>query len=141
MQIGAFTPLGKRKTVAKIKPSMEYTITCQPSIWRGDFLRRCIGNDVFNAWVFEGVYSKASFAHSETFLNGLYVDYRNVLCIYHGVLQGQFINKTADHFAKYGYQFNAKMPLMDKKTEMKHNIRKLMKGIVPQPVQKIIKKK
>lgn len=85
-----FIPFYKKQHIEKIKPQMEYTVSCQPSIWKKDFLRKCIGIDKYNAWVYEGIYSKAPVAHTEVFLKGCYCDYRNVLCLYHGVLQSKF---------------------------------------------------
>ncbi|HEM3688429.1 TPA: hypothetical protein U1D21_001456 [Streptococcus suis] len=140
MQLGEFTTFNKKGKVEHISPNAEYTVSCQPSIWKKEFLKKCIGTDVYNAWVFEGIYTKAPKAHTEEFLKGCYVDYRNVLCLYHGALQGKFLNRTYDHFAKQGYSFRAKMPLMDKKAELKHSVKKFFKFTIPVSLQRIIKK-
>ena len=34
----------------------EYTVSCQPAIWKKEFLKECIGTENYNAWICEGVY-------------------------------------------------------------------------------------
>lgn len=140
MPLSEFVPFAKKKTVEKIVPTMEYTVSCQPSIWKKEFLKQCIGNDSYNAWVFEGIYTKSSVAHTDEFLEGCYIDYRNILCLWHGALQSKFLNRTFEHFQNQGYTFKAKMPRIDKQIERKHIIKQLMKDICPVCIQNFVKK-
>ncbi len=140
MPLREFTPFNKKNKIEPITPQMEYTVSCQPSIWKKDFLSQCIGTEKYNAWIFEGVYSKAPAAHSEQFLKGCYIDYRNPLNIYHGALQSKLLNKTVEHFTNKGYKFKSKLPLISKCAERKHTIKKIFKLLCPNSVQKLIKK-
>lgn len=141
MQMEEFTPLSQKGKIKALTPDMEYTISCQPSIWERSFLKRCIGREAYNAWIFEGIYTKAPVARTNEFLNGCFVDYNNSLHIYHGAVQGRFLRNTIRHFDEQGYQFKCGLPIMDKKYEWKQKVKGLIKRILPLGFQKIIKKK
>lgn len=139
MSLPEFTPKKYKGKVMPIKTSMEYTISCQPSLWEKEFLQKCIGDENYNAWVFESIYTKSKVAHSESFLEGCWMDYRNVLCLYHGAVQGKILRKTKDHFIRKGYKFKNTRPILEKRQEIKYTIKMLVKHICPFFVQKIIK--
>ena len=141
MQMNEFTQSRCKGTIKKITPDMEYTISCQPSIWKREFLQECIGTEKYNAWVFEGIFIKAPKVHTTEFLAGCYVDYTNKLCLYHGAVQGKFLNETVDHFARVGYQFKCGIPTMDKRSESRQTRKKLFKSILPLWVQRFIKRR
>ena len=138
--LGEFTPKKYKGKIVRLTPDYEYTVSCQPSIWRRDFLKQCIGTDNYNAWVFEGIYSKSKKAHSDEFLDGCIIDYTNRLHLYHGALQGKMLNKTCDHFERMGYEFHNKRERLDKAAENKHKRKELVKSLIPINVQRYIKK-
>ena len=49
----------RHKKIKQISAKAEYTINCQPSIWEKNFLLQCIGDENYNAWVFEGAFLKS----------------------------------------------------------------------------------
>lgn len=124
----------------KILPKSEYTVSCQPAIWKKDFLKACIGEENYNAWVFEGIYTKSELAHSEWFLERLCVDQRNLLHLYHGALQGALIPDTYKYFLNIGYRFRTKRKMLSNQQYRKHKGKAKIKALVPISVEKIVKK-
>lgn len=131
MPIDDFIPVGSKNIIRNISLKDEYTITCQPSIWKRNFLIECIGNRNYNAWIFEGIYSKAPKVHSTNFLEGCIVDNRNILSIHHGALQGKLIRKTYNYFKKNGYKLKNKRHLLSLKEEKFYELKKLCSNIFP----------
>ncbi len=128
------------KGLERLSPKDEYTICCQPAIFKKDFLRQCIGVSNYNAWVFEGVYTKSKYAHTEEFLNGTCVDNSNPLQMYHGALQSKMLPKTVEHFASVGYTFKNKREILSSKQIKKHDFKKLIKKTLPIWAQNFLKK-
>lgn len=118
----------------------EYTVTCQPSIWKKEFLSKCIGTDNYNAWIFEGIYTYSKYAHSSDFLKECRINLLNPLGLRHGAVQGKILPNVYDDFKKAGYVFKNKREVLDAKQYEKHLRKQKLKGIIPQPFQKIIKK-
>lgn len=139
MPMKEFSSIKNMNRIIPIKPRMEYTLSCQPSIWQREFLRKCIGTNNYNAWIFEGIYTKAPKVHTEEFLKGCYIDYRNLLCLYHGALQGKILPRTYKHFSKQGYKLKSKRDILSMKREMLSLGKTQIKGIIPFSIQKKIK--
>lgn len=133
---------GKRigKARRKISTKAEYTVSCQPAIWKRDFLEKCIGKANYNAWVFEGIYTKSKYAHTEDFLNGCVADLSNPLNIKHGALQGKLVPPTVDYFKKNNYTFSNKRETLSKKQYKKQQIKSFVKSLIPYRFQKLIKR-
>lgn len=127
------------KDVFHILPTDEYTVTAQPSIWRKDFLKECIGKDNYNAWIFEGMYIKSKKAHTDEFCDGCVIDNRNVLNFYHGALQGKIVPDTYEYFKKIGYEFYNEREVLTRKAYGKHKFKMMAKRLLPLPAQKLIK--
>lgn len=123
-----------------IKQSDEYTVTCQPSIWKRDFIQRCIGNTNYNAWVFEGIYCYSQYAHSKEFLDKCRVDYRNVLGIRHLALQGKILPTVYQDFVNNGYVFKNKREILTGVEWRKCLMKVRLKNTVPLKLQKMIKR-
>lgn len=123
----------------KIKQSDEYTVTCQPSIWKRDFIQKCIGNTNYNAWVFEGIYCYSQYAHSKEFLDKCRVDYRNVLGIRHLALQGKVLPSVYQDFVNNGYVFKNQRETLTEAEWRKHLIKVKLKNIVPLRLQQWFK--
>ncbi len=93
----------KVEGVYRLSGKKEYVLNCQPAIWKKDFLSLCVGNYNYNAWIFEGVYSKKDFIRTQPILENCVADYRNPLHILHGAVQGKIVRKTKSQLKKEGY--------------------------------------
>ena len=109
--------------VYDFSPKFEYTLSAQPAIWNKDFLKKSVGVGNYNAWVFEGIYIKASKAHTEEFLKGCKVDMTNFLGLKHGALQGKMIPSLVKYYNSLGYSFKTKRPQLPLSTVIKRQIR------------------
>lgn len=139
MPMPEFTPFRLKGKRIKIHPQMEYTVSCQPSIWKREFLKECIGAENYNAWIFEGIYTKSRKAHTVDFLRGCYSDYTNILHLYHGALQGKMLPRTYSHFVKSGYTFKNQRKILSSGQEFKDHLKNQLKGLIPVKVQRFIK--
>lgn len=126
--------------VMRISDKDEYTLTCQPAIWDKGFLNECIGKENYNAWIFEGIYACSKKAHTEEFLKRCYVDYRNILCLRHGAVQGKILPNVYEDFKKEGYVFKNSRPLMGVRQYHKHINKQRIKAYIPNKVQLFIKR-
>ncbi len=140
MPLTEFISSKEKDIISEMTPNMEYTVSCQPSIWKRDFLQQCIGTDNYNAWIFEGIYAKARIPHTEQFLKGCVNDTSNVLCLYHGALQGKMLNSTYTHFKNVGYSFKNKREILSLENERKHTKKQKIKSMCPIFIQRFIKK-
>lgn len=129
------------KGARKISPKSEYTVSCQPAIWNKNFLSQCIGNDNYNAWVFEGVYAKSKYAHTSIFLDNCIAQVDNLMHLKHGALQGRMIPKTSKYYKKIGYIMSNERQTLSRIQYSKHRAKSIVKGIVPLKLQKYIKSK
>lgn len=100
------------KNVCRISTQKEYVFSCQPSIWKKDLLKLCIGTLNYNAWIFEGIYAKTDIIRKEEFLKYSVVDYSNVLNLRHGAIQGKMVPKTVNIINKTGYKFYTNRELL-----------------------------
>lgn len=123
-----------------IPQSDEYTVTCQPSIWKKEFLLQCIGTENYNAWVFEGIYTYSRYAHSNNFLNRCRICLSNPLGLRHGAVQGRLLPNVYEDICKSGYVFKNHREILDEAQYKKHLRKQRLKGLIPQWFQKEIKK-
>jgi hypothetical protein len=93
----------QEKNIFKISLQKEYIFSCQPSIWKREFLRFCIGEGNYNAWIFEGIFAKSKSIRNEKFLEKSVVDYTNPLSLHHGALQGKLLKSIRKLFKKMNY--------------------------------------
>ncbi len=131
--------IGQKPYLRRILPQAEYTISCQPAIWKRDFLKKCIGKENFNAWVFEGIYTRSIRAHSGKFLQKTCEDHRNLLHMYHGALQGKIIPDTYEHFINKGYKLKNKREKISCYQYRIHKDKAKLKELIPVFLQKKIK--
>ena len=118
----------------------EYTVTCQPSIWKREFLSQCIGSENYNAWIFEGIYTYSKYAHSIEFLNKCRVCLSNPLGLRHGAVQGKILPNVFNDFKAKGYVFKNNREVLDAEKYKKHIRKQRIKGVIPRPLQQFIKK-
>lgn len=116
-------PYMNYKDVYDLNPAHEYTLNAQPAIWNKEFLKKCVGSENYNAWVFEGIYIYAPKAHTEEFLKGCKVDKTNFLGLKHGALQGKMIPSLVKYYEGIGYKFHTQRPQLPLSTIIKRKIR------------------
>ena len=126
-------------TIHNIETKSEYTVSCQPSIWRKDFLRKCIGEGNYNAWVFEGIYAMSRYAHTQDFLQSCKIESSNILGLVHGALQGKMLPKTVDIIRAAGYELKNKREVMSLKDNIANERKEWMQSVLPLPLQKFLK--
>lgn len=127
-------------TIHNIETNSEYTVSCQPSIWKKDFLRKCIGEGNYNAWVFEGIYAMSRYAHTQDFLQSCKIESNNILGLVHGALQGKMLPKTVDIIRAAGYELKNRREMMSLKDNIAHERKEWLQSILPLPLQKFLKR-
>ena len=128
------------RNVYNITHKDEYTVSCQPSIWKKDFLIKCIGKGNYNAWVFEGIYIKSKDAHKEEFLAKCKLDTSNFLHILHGALQGKMMPNTVRAYQNIGYTLKTTRPVLSRKVQIVHNYKAKLLTLIPIWDQKMMRK-
>lgn len=128
------------KTGRKFLESDKYTVSCQPAIWEKNFLHECIGKENYNAWVFEGIYVKSKMAHEKKFLDNLYIDYRNVLELHHGAVQGKLLPNTVEYFNGIKYKLKTDRKQLKGIEYINYKLKRLALTLLPDSIKKIIKK-
>lgn len=130
----------KTKSLREVSSKAEYTVSCQPAIWKKSFLEKCVGHNNYNAWIFEGIYSKSTYAHTKEFLCKCVADTSNPLNLRHGALQGKIIPDTYACLTKTGYKLQSNREILSKRFYFKHKIKSRIKSIIPLSVQKKLRK-
>lgn len=120
----------KNYSFRKISVNREYIFSCQPSIWNRELLKLCIGNENYNAWIFEGIYAKSECVRTEEFLENKVVDYGNPLCLRHGAIQGKMIPTTLKLIEKSGYQMTTERPALPFSVMVSYSIKKIGHRVV-----------
>lgn len=85
-----------------IKKNERYGISLLPGLWEKKFLLDLIGVENYNPWKFEVDRLKEASKSSPENFDGCLVETRNVLKIYNGVIQGQFVPSTLKKIKKSG---------------------------------------
>ena len=125
-----------QKNIFCITEQKEYLMSCQPSVWKRDFLRLCIGRENYNAWVFEGIYAKTPCVRNNRFLEKSVIDYSNPLKLRHGALQGKMLPATIHVIRKSGYTMISTRPTLSIKQRFVHKLKQLAHkifGVLPMP--------
>lgn len=134
-----------RRTVKHISEKTEYTISCQPAFWQKNFLRRCICDENYNAWIFEGIFQKSRVSHTKDFLANCAIDTSNPLSIIHGLVQGKMLPTTYRFFCTAGYSFLGEYVLMPLSECRKRRIKVFFISFFPRSLRhflrKVLKKK
>ena len=123
-----------------ISHKAKYTLSCQPAIWEKNFLMNCIGNENYNAWVFEGVFCKSKVAHSKDFLKDCIVNTNNPLAILHGALQGKIVPTTSQTLFENGYQLSTNREVIPKFIYKKYLRKIKIRGLLPYFMQNMLRK-
>ena len=131
----------KRASCRKFHTKDEYTVSCQPAIWEKEFWKKCIGSENYNAWVFEGIYVNSMEAHKQYFLDKLRIDYRNLLQLHHGAVQGKLLPSTVRYFRNRGYILKSPRHELKGKQYAGYIIKRIILFLLPCSFKKLIKKK
>ncbi len=135
---------GKRrkdnKTYHYIHDKAEYTVSCQPAIWKKSFLEKCIGTGNYNAWVFEGIFAKSKYAHSQEFLCKCAVNKSNPLRLKHGVRSGMFFPRIIKCLNEKGYCVKSNRKVMSKRLQLSISLKSFVKTVLPVFLQNYVKR-
>lgn len=118
----------------------EYTLNCQPSIWKREYLTECIGTENYNAWVFEGLFSKINVRYKSLFVDKCIVNLTNPLSIVHGVVQGKFIQSSYKTLSNDGYFFDSNRMMATRKESCKRFLKVNIRRLLPYSFRRAIKK-
>lgn len=116
--------------VRKYTIDKPYLLTCQPAIWKREFLKLCIGEENYNAWIFEGIYARSSIVRNSVFLNKCVQDYTNPLELHHGAVQGKMLRSIMRKFAEMDYVCCTTREVYSICEEFKHNLKITISGII-----------
>lgn len=118
----------------------DYGISLQAAIWEKNFLLKTIGENNYNAWVFELNQVVISRNAPHIILRNAIEDQRNILNIKHGALQGKMLPHTVKYFEDIDDALSTKREIMCLREYIKYYIKQLGKDIVPKPAVKLTKK-
>lgn len=118
----------------------EYGISLQASLWNKEYFSDLLGNENYNAWVFELNQLKKTKGELHDVLYDAIDDPRNILNIYHGALQGKMIPKTVKYFERINMKLTTNRAVMSHSEYFRYWIKQLGRDIVPSFMQKKVKK-
>ncbi|WP_343084306.1 hypothetical protein [Blautia producta] len=124
----------------KINPKNRYTLGCQAVIWEKNFLKRCIGTRNYNAWVFEGAFTKSKKVHTDEFLKKCVKDTRNILQFKHGVLQQKLLPETVEYYRQIGNPITSNRDTMSEKDFSKYVRNSKVAALIPRALHEPLKK-
>lgn len=119
-----------------IPESDEYGISLQAAIWDRDFLSEKLGNDNYNAWVFEFNRVKEANIENDCPRKGCVFDDRNILHLKHGVVQSKYIPGTVKYFKKIGLDLNIQREVLTEIQYYKIQFTSFCKYIMPKSLRK-----
>ncbi|HFR4093045.1 TPA: hypothetical protein ACHWJB_001758 [Streptococcus suis] len=95
----------KNYNFLRVTPNSDgYAISLQPSIWDKQFLSDCVGDENYNAWIFE-LYKVRDYIPNKVTIDVISDD-RNVLEITHAIVQSQYLRKAVRVFSRQNYLFD-----------------------------------
>lgn len=119
--------------------------SCQPAIWRKEFLQFILGDGDynFNAWVFEGMFVVSETLRNDGILKYAVYDKRNPLEMVHGAYQGKVLRDAIMKTRECGYEMTNTFPKMKGKVlfkyKMKRSILKMLRFLGLYELRKIYK--
>lgn len=131
---------GGYKFLHIIPESDDYGVSLQPAIWRRDYLVELLGEENYNAWIFEFNRVKDSENKSNTPNPGCIIDDRNILNLQHGVMQSKYLPGTVKYFETIGIKLNVEREVMSPVQHFRMQAISVGKELIPRPFRKGIKK-
>ena len=118
----------------------DYAISLQPAIWEKEFLKELVGQENYNAWIFE--FKCIEFQNKNPqIVNNCVYDSRNFLNIEHGVVQGDYLPKLIRKFNEINYKFDIeKRPIMSGKKLYLYYAKRNLKFLIPKKFRKSMKR-
>lgn len=92
------------KNLHIIDKNEKYGISLQPSIWNKNYLKSIIGDDSYNAWLFELKMVDNPIQNKEKINCLAYND--NILNIVHSIVQSKYLKSAVRELKKYGYNID-----------------------------------
>ncbi|MCM1235352.1 MAG: hypothetical protein NC489_35070 [Ruminococcus flavefaciens] len=135
----------KNEKIYHIGSDRKTLFSCQPAIWRREFLRFILGNEDynFNAWIFEGSFVASNFLRNPNLLAYAAYDKRNPLEMVHGAYQGKILKDAIIKTRYCGYELINSFPKMGRKLlfcyKMKRAILELLKCFHLSKLKKLYK--
>lgn len=117
-----------------------YTVSCMPAIWSKSFLKKCIGNGNYNAWIFEGIYANAEFADKNEFKQKCVIDYGNPLNLCHGALQGKILPSAKKKLRRCGYCITSPRPELSFVQASKYKLKTICRKLIPSRLLPVARK-
>ena len=117
----------------------EYGVSLQAAIWNKEYLKELLGEDNYNAWIFEFNRVKEAKGKPNTPKEGCVFDDRNIFNFKHGVVQSKYIPGTIKYFKKIGIELNVQRQVMS--YAQYYKIRLISKGkyALPKSFRKKVK--
>lgn len=123
-----------------IPESDEYGVSLQAAIWNKQYLKELIGEENYNAWVFEFDRTKESIEESDLPKTGCIFDDRNILNLKHGVVQSKFIPGTIKYFKRIKRPLHVSREVLSPFRYWMIQFVSFCKYSLPKPLRKPIKR-
>ena len=117
----------------------EYGVSLQAAIWKKEYLKELLGEDNYNAWIFEFNRVKEAKEKPNTPKEGCVFDERNILNLKHGVVQSKYLPNTVRYFEKKGIKLNINREVMSYGQYYKTRLISKGKYIIPKKMRNKIK--
>ncbi|CAI3427832.1 hypothetical protein [Enterococcus cecorum] len=119
----------------------KYGISLLPGLWEKNFLINLIGTENYNPWKFEVNMIKEAYKHAAIPFTDCMLDNRNLLNIYNGVIQGEFVRDTYKRIVSQGVNVDLSViNLMTKKNEIILMLKRVGIKLVPSSLEPLVKK-
>lgn len=123
-------PYKGNKRIHIIPSDKKYGINLQAAIWNTDFLKEKIGNENYNAWLFE-INQLDSERYNQEKIEYL-IDDRNILNITHTVVQSKYLRGAVRKIERQGHHIDLnERPMLSKKDDFKYNLKLFMYSATP----------
>ncbi len=134
---------GKRfngdKQIRIIGEKVQYGVSLQPAIWDREFLKELVGEENYNAWIFEYNQVKNK-SHAKEGVICL-ADKRNLLEITHAIVQSKYLPPAVKTFKKQKYVLNTEArAVLSKKEYFKYRAKQIGDTITPKFMVPFMKK-
>lgn len=129
-----------QKFLHVIPQSDEYGVSLQAAIWKKEYLSELLGDENYNAWIFEFNQVKHADGKDNTPNPGCIFDERNILNLQHGVIQSKYLPGTIKYFRRIGIDLNIQRPVMSYTHYYKLRLISVGKYIVPKSMRSGVKR-
>lgn len=115
-----------------------YGISLQPAIWNKNYLSRLLGDENYNAWIFEFNQVKNRIQNQEK-INCI-ADDRNILQVTHAVVQSKYLRSAIRVFNRQGYKIDtSKREVFSIKENFKYRLKGVVSEYCPEQLREICK--